>query len=427
MTAATPQAEGAGAGLSFEEWNVGATGRGEPVKLLPDPPRQERHFTIVSVDDHIVEPPTLFEGRMPARFEDLGPRIVDLPAGGQAWLFDGHLLENIGLNAIVGRPVSSWSADPTSFDEMRKGTWDIDARIEDMDLDGTYASLNFGSFLPGFAGTRLQTVTKDRELALAAIRAWNDWHLNEWAGKYPDRIIPCQLPWLHDPELAAQEIRRNADLGFKAVSFPEAPDLLGWPSIHTSNWEPIFRACAETQTVVCVHVGSGGQMPPMAPGAPKDVGGVLFGTYAMMYTVEWLFSRVAVRHPNLKICISEGGIGWVAALYDRLDHVNKYQEIFHTWDNIELTPAEILRRNFYFCALDDPSAWVQLDRIGVDRVLVEVDYPHADTSWPHTQASLSSQLATLSADAIDKVTWRNASELFRHDIPVLVQRDPNSF
>lgn len=409
-------------------WSDRSERREHTVTFLPEPEPQVRRFTVISVDDHIVEPPDTFENRVPSKFKDRAPRIIELANGGQAWEYDGRLINNIGLNATVGRPVSEWSYEPTRFEEMRRGSWDIHARIADMDLDGTYASLNFGSFLPGFAGCRLQTSTKDLDLALATLRAWNDWHIEVWAGSYPDRIIPCQIAWLHDPVTAATEIRKNAARGVRAVSFPESPERTGgWPSIHTRHWDPIFEACAETDTVVCVHVGSGGGLPPTSPGAPKDVATTLFGTYAMVYAVEWLFSQVTIRFPKLKVCISEGGIGWVAGLLDRLDHNFRHQSLYGSWENIDLTPAEALQQNFWFCALDDPSSWNDLERIGAHRVMVEVDYPHADTSWPGTQDLLARQLQNIRPELKERVTWRNASELFQLEIPLAVQTNPNNF
>ena len=183
------------------------TGEDRSVTFLPDPPRAPRRYTVISADDHIVEPPDTFTGRLPRKFADRAPKVVDTDEGGQTWVYDGQELPNVGFNAVVGRPVSEYGFEPVRFDEMRRGAWDIHERVKDMDLNGIYASLNFPSFLPGFAGQRLQQVTKDRDLALASVRAWNDWHLEVWAGTYPDRIIPCQLPWLLDPELA-----RNHDL-----------------------------------------------------------------------------------------------------------------------------------------------------------------------------------------------------------------------
>jgi len=183
--------------LSFTKAKTGAD---RTVTFLPEPDPSPRKYTVISVDDHIVEPPDAFEGRLPAKFADRGPRVVTKDDGRQTWMFDGMELPNVGFNAVVGRPIDEYSFEPTNFDEMRRGSWDIHARVKDMDVNGVYASLNFPSFLPGFAGQRMQTVTKDLDLAMASIRAWNDWHLEAWAGPYPDRIIPCQLPWYHTPK-----------------------------------------------------------------------------------------------------------------------------------------------------------------------------------------------------------------------------------
>ena len=132
-----------------------------------------------------------------------------------------------------------------------------------------------------------------------------------------------------------------------------------------------------------------------APDAPSDTVGVLFFAYAMFATVDWLYSLVPVRYPNIKICLSEGGIGWVPGLLDRLDHVGRYQELYGTWQGIDLIPAEVLRRNFWFCAIEDPTTLVLRDRIGVDHLMVESDYPHLDSTWPNTQEVIRESLKGL--------------------------------
>ena len=402
------------------------TGESRTVTFLPEPERAQRRYTVISADDHIVEPPHVFEGRVPQKFAERAPRIVERPDGGETWLYDGAELPNVGFNAVVGRPVSEYGFEPTRFDEMRRGAWDIDARVKDMDLNGVYASINFPSFLPGFAGQRLQSVTPDRDLALACVRAWNDWHIEEWAGTHPDRIIPCQIPWLHDPALAAQMIYENAERGFKAVTFTEAPHQLGLPTIHSGYWEPFLRACAETNTVVNLHIGSSGASPATSDDAPPDVVGVLFFAYAIFAAVDWLYSLIPVRYPDIKIALSEGGIGWVAGLLDRLDHMLNYHEMYGTWTE-ELTPAEVFKRNFWFCAVEDPSSFVNRDRIGVDHIMVEADYPHCDSTWPRTQQVIAQEIGDLPPDDIRKITWENASRLYRHPVPDAVIRDPDAY
>ena len=297
-----------------------------------------------------------------------------------------------------------------------------------MDLNGVYASVNFPSALPGFAGQRLQLTTKDASLALAVVRAWNDWHLEEWAGTHPDRIIPCQMPWLLDPDRGRRgdpgATRRGAS---RPSTFPEAPEKLGLPSLHTGHWDPFMAACEETGTVICLHIGSSPSAPSTAPDAPPDTIGVLFFASAMFAAVDWLYSLLPVRFPDLKICLSEGGIGWVPGLLDRLDHVARYQELYGTWHGIELTPGRGAAAQLLVLRARGSHDLQLRHRIGVEHILLETDYPHLDSTWPNTQRVAAESLAGLPADEIRKITWQNASRLFRHPVPEAVQRDPNAF
>jgi predicted TIM-barrel fold metal-dependent hydrolase len=212
------------------------------------------------------------------------------------------------------------------------------------------------------------------------------------------------------------------------MTFTEAPHLLGLPSLHTGYWDPIMRACAETGTVLNLHIGSSGTSPSTADDAPSDVVGVLFFAYAMYAAVDWLYSKIPVRFPDIKISLSEGGIGWVPALLDRLDHMSTYSSMYGTWDGItDETPADVLRRNFWFCALEDPSAFRLLDVIGEDHVLLEEDYPHCDSLWPRTQSVIAQCVRDLPASTQRKLTWENAATLFRHPVPQSVIDDPESF
>jgi len=415
--------ENLGSDLSFTKAKTGAE---RTVTFLPEPARARRRYTVISVDDHIVEPPDTFTGRVPSKLADRAPRVVEKEDGSQVWLYDGQELPNVGFNAVVGRPVDEYGFEPVRFDQMRRGAWDIEARIADMDLNGVYASLNFPSFLPGFAGQRLQLVTPDAELGLATVRAWNEWHLEAWAGAHPDRIIPCQIPWLLDPSVGAAMIRENAERGFRAVTFPEAPSGHGLPSLHSGHWDPFIEACVETETVINLHIGSSGASPTTTDDAPPDVTGVLFFGYAMFAAVDWLYSLYPVRYPGLRIALSEGGIGWVAGLLDRLDHMLSYHDMYGTWTS-ELKPSEVLRRNFWFCAVEDPSSFDQRERIGTGHILVEADYPHCDSTWPRTQEVIARDLGHLPAADIRRITWENASLLYGHPVPSAVQDDPDSF
>ena len=374
-------------------------------------------YRIVSVDDHLIEPRHLFEGRLPSHLQESAPRVVEFPNGSEAWEYEGNLYPQVGLNAIAGRPKDEWSMEPARFDEMRRGCWDIGARIHDMDLDGVYASLCFPSLIAGFAGTVVSR-SADQELGLACLRAWNDWHIDEWAGAHPDRIIPLQLAWLSDPEIAAADIRRNAERGFKAVSFPENPVDLGLPSVHTDHWDPILRACEESETVVCLHNGSSSWSAARSPGAPLALYTSLFPVNALVTAADWLWARIPTRFPRIKVAFSEGGISWVPMLIDRIDYVLDHSAVGSDgWDDPDLSPTDALRRNFWFCTIDLGSTLALRDHIGIDHICIESDYPHADSTWPDTQAMARAGLSDLTPDEVRKLTWENASTLFRHPVP----------
>lgn len=385
--------------------------------LLPDPEPQEVRYTVISVDDHLVEPPDMFEGRLEGRFADRAPKVVTLEAGDQAWSFDGVLYEQVGLNAVAGRPKEDWSLQTTSFGEIRKGCWDIDERIRDMDLAGIYASANFPSQISGFCGS-VYARCSDPELGLAVTRAWNDWMHDAWWQPYPTRSIPMGITWLADPVIGAEEIRRNAERGFVAITLPEQPHRIGLPSIFTSYWDPILAACEETGTVVSLHVGSSG-LAPMPTEAPQlELAATLFSSMSLSTCAEWLWSGVLTRFPGLKVVLAEGGIGWVPMLLDRLDYISDHSGSGdRAWMDPDLRPTEVLQRNFWFTILDDHSSLPIIDRIGIDHILFETDYPHADSLWPGVQDAIDHLFAPLSVDAVRKITHGNAAKLFRHPLP----------
>jgi predicted TIM-barrel fold metal-dependent hydrolase len=389
-----------------------------PTALLPDPEPRPIGVPIISVDDHLIEPPDLFDGRVPTGLAERAPRIVEDTDGSQYWLYEGRRYPNIGLNAVIGRPREAWSMEPARFEDMRPGCFDIRARIADMDINGVWASLCFPSLVAGFCGA-VFAGSDDPDLGLACLRAWNQWHLDVWAGTFPERIIPLQLPWLPDVEVAAAEVRRNAERGFKAVSFPEFPAQLHFPSIFTDHWDPFFAACEETGTVVCLHTGASSWAPLPSPSPPFELLPTLFPVNALIAAAEWLWSGVPVRFPRLSVAMSEGGIGWVPMLLDRVDYVLSHSASGAegiSWSS-PLRPSEVLKRNFWFCTIDDPSLVELRHVIGVDHIMVESDYPHADSTWPDTQAVLQSTMGGLDEAELRSVAAGNAARLFRHPLP----------
>jgi predicted TIM-barrel fold metal-dependent hydrolase len=385
--------------------------------FLPEPAPRQVKYTIISVDDHLIEPPHTFVGRLPSALASRGPRVIETAEGRQVWEFEGQHYTEVGLNAFSGRRPETVTHEPCRFDEIRPGCYEIGARIRDMDINGVWASLNFPSMITGFCGRVFFSIA-DRDLGLACTRAWNDWLFEEWYEPHPTRVIPLGITYLADSALAVAEIERNAERGFRSVSFPERPHMIGLPSLwERDHWDPIIAACAATGTVISLHVGSS-TVPSLPAGSPGlAIGSTLFPQASMGACVEWLFSGYALKHPELKIAMSEGGIGWVAMLLDRQDNAVDRSHHAAIWDE---RPADILTRNFWFCTLDDPSTIDTRHRIGVDHIMIEVDYPHGDSTWPDTQLVIEKAWHHIPPREIRAMCCENAAELYRHPLPETV-------
>jgi predicted TIM-barrel fold metal-dependent hydrolase len=403
---------------TFDALLVGGMGiEQREVELLPDPDPRGRQYLVFSVDDHVCEAADLFISRVPGALRDAAPRVITDSENRDAWLVDGQVRRWIGGDATAGRRLYDQSDLERGlwYADMRPAVYDIHARVRDMDIDGVYASVCFPSMVWGFCGQRISALP-DPELAQACVRAYNDWVAEEWAGPYPDRIIPASIPYLGDANLAAEEVRRNAARGFKAVSFSENPEKLGYPSLYGAYWDPFFRACQETDTVINVHLGSASIRPSLSTDTPQGAIALMWPAQTMGATVDWVFAKIPLRFPGLKIAMSEGGIGWVPMLRERMERYHRQRGQIQAWEE-ELTPAELLLRNFWFCCIEEPLSMEQRHQIGVDHIMLEVDYPHADTSWPDTQAAVGEMLRGLPANEVQAISHQNASRLYRHPIP----------
>ncbi|WP_164478361.1 amidohydrolase family protein [Mycolicibacterium stellerae] len=321
------------------------------------------------------------------------------------------------MDGAANRPINEWRSMKMRLQDYRASVYDTDARVKDMDLAGVWASLCFPSITWGFAGTTLSRLP-DKELGFACVQAYNDWAVEQWAGSHPDRFVPCQLSFLADAELAAKEIYRNAERGVHAVSFTENPSQLGFPSVHSEHWEPFWRACADTETAINLHIGSSGRISCPSPDTPVPAQVALFPLNGIETVVDWIFSGVPQRYPDLHIVLSEAGISWVPMVVERLHRAYRQKDAEpEAWSGATTHPVEVLHRNFWFTSIEDPSAFRRLDVISEDRMMLEVDFPHTDSSWPDSQELFRSELEMLPVDTIKKISYGNAAALYHHPEP----------
>ena len=368
---------------------------------------------LISVDDHVVEPPDLFDGHIPDKYADQAPRVQRNDDGSDVWVFNGSVIPNVGLNAVAGRPKEEYGIEPTAFDEMRPGCFDVDERVKDMNAGGVLGSMNFPSF-PGFSA-RLFAAADDKDLALAVVQSYNDWHIDEWCGSHPGRFIPMALPVLWDPELCAAEVRRVAEKGCHSLTFTENPAALGYPSFHDASWDPLWTALSDVGTVLSIHLGSSGKLAITAPDAPMDVMITLQPMNICQAAADLLWSRVIKNFPDLKIALSEGGTGWIPYFLDRIDRTYDMHHLWTHQDFGDKLPSEVFREHFLTCFISDPVGVKLRDMIGIDNISWECDYPHSDSSWPEAPEELAGVLEGVSDSDVAKMTHENAMRWFRYD------------
>ena len=358
---------------------------------------------IISVDDHVVEPPDLWQRYLPARWRDAGPRVERVKGKvrgngrhftfperddgywADRWVYDGETMPITSGFVAVCFDRDEVDNRAVLFDDLLPGCTDPVARLADMDANHVEASLCFPTF-PRFCG---QTFLEgsDKELAHACVQAYNDWMVHEWCGGTArGRLIPLTLVPLWDVDLAVEEVERCAAMGSHAICFSEGPAALGLPSVHTQHWDPLWAACQATDTVVNMHIGSSSTFPQTSPDAPSLVTIALTFEGAAHALVDWLCSGVLARFDRLRIVLSEGQVGWMPFVLERLDHAWDHARGYgQVRDRVPQPPSTYVPGRVFGCIFDDQAGLAQRDKVGMDQIMIETDYPHGDSTWPHSK------------------------------------------
>ncbi len=383
---------------------------------------------IISVDDHVLEPPDLWTSRLSsARFGDRIPHIerdrAKITFGQGAfnyvrgaedglwsdwWVFDDYQAPLMSFAAAVG--FEGEDNTPTTFDEVDPGAWIQSHRLAAMDADHLEASLCFPNIFSRFCGqTFLEQ--KDRDLGLACVQAYNDWTLDDWtSGDGHGRLLPLTLIPLWDVESAVEEVRRCADKGTLAVAFSENPHHLGLPSIHSRYWDPFFDACAQNDLMLCMHIGSSSRLPTTSPDAPGIISSATHFSVSAGSLLDFIFSGVLDRFPRLKLFFAESQAGWMAFVLEQADWLYQRREGMEVGSSLPKKPSEYFHDRIFTSVYNDVVALRNRDAIGMSQICFETDYPHSVTSYP-TSTAVASQLieaAQLSPDDVYKFLRGNA-------------------
>lgn len=377
---------------------------------------QMNDMIIASVDDHIIEPPTMFDQHLSAEHRKLAPKYIMDSEGHASWIWEHEGMQtfNQGLNAVVGRPKEEYGCEPMNIDQMREGTWIPSKRVDDMNASGMLTSVCFPTFC-GFDGHWFWRA-KDKENAARVISAYNDWHIDEWCGPHKGRFIPTAILPLWDVQLAIKEIQRVIKKGCRSISFPSNPLNQGAPApIHDEIWEPLWALCDDEQIVLNCHIGTG--QPAAAASGQSPISAWITSLPMAIGTdaADLLHLRALLRYPNLRFSLSEGGVGWIPYMLERADYVYKHHGAWVRCDWGGKLPSEVFREHFLSCFIEDRFGCANYKAVGEDIIAYECDYPHSDCTWPTVAEELWENVKDLPEPIVNKITHGNVFRFFNFD------------
>jgi predicted TIM-barrel fold metal-dependent hydrolase len=368
-------------------------------------------YPIIDADAHVNEPPDLWQTRVEARLRERAPKVVKGPDGHDRWSFDnGQRLMPIGRTVVAGLSFLDYRVDGFSYDTIRPSSFDPQARLEDLALDGLAAQVLYPSVALGGA----KTYSADPGMQLACIRAYNDW-LADFCSHAPDRLHGVAiLPATGVDDLLAEldfAVRR----GLKAAMLSAFPggSLEPNPELDDRGW----AAIQESGLPAAIHIGSFtkrafsmGAFPAqeLSLTASSKSGGL-----AMELTGDIIFSGIPERFPNLKFLLVESNIGWIPPWLEQMDDNYMRHRFWSGAHQLPLTPSEYWLRQFYATFMVDRSGVETRHRVGVDHIMWSTDFPHAGSDWPNSRWVIAHNFDGVPADETRKMLHDNAAVLFR--------------
>jgi predicted TIM-barrel fold metal-dependent hydrolase len=349
---------------------------------------------IISADDHLdlaVLPPSLWSERLPAKVRERAPIVVDTPDG-PCWSAEGRVLGPSGWRqkGLVPREDLGFRPGQPA------------ARLEDMDRDRVWAQVIYGP------PTGL--LVEDPELLAACERAYNDWTA-EFNAASPNRLVALPLASTASPAAAQAELVRVCQLGHRGIVLHRGE---AHQPIFEPEWEPFWAEAAACRLPVHVHLGGGlhslrgragsWRQPAMVSVVPMQLDEIVAGL---------IFSGMLERHPEVTLVLGESGLGWIPYVLERMDH--EFHKYYDLTTDVRLTmlPSEVFHRQVVATYEVDELGLALVSQIGEDNVMWASDYPHGDSTWPHSrQAIEQSGLSKLDQVVRQKILWDTAARIY---------------
>ncbi|HEY3115247.1 MAG TPA: amidohydrolase family protein [Chloroflexota bacterium] len=368
---------------------------------------------LISVDDHVQEPPDLWTACLSkSKWGDRVPHLERTSDGNQQWIVDGQVLLD-GHAARAAGLLGDRNQEPRTWDEVPAAAYVPAERLRAMDAAGVDYSVLYPT-VAGLAGETFGRLTNP-ELEIACVQAYNDWLIEEWAAASPRFIPQCIVP-LGPAAATVAEIRRAVAKGHRGVVFPAVPmDLREVPHVAEPDYDPVWAVCEELDVPLCLHAGAAPtlQYPGyegLSANRAQALDAVTKPVSSVFVLSMFLFSRILIRHPKLRVVFAESALSWGMLYLEWADHQADHDGLVR--EGFDLTPSQIFRRQCYFDAWYDAVAPFA-PYLGIDRILWSTNLPLATSTWPRTQETIDRCFEGVTPEDRAQVLWDNAASLYR--------------
>lgn len=363
-----------------------------------------REYQLISADAHVLEPPDLFQKRVPAEFRHAAPRFETAP-GTSGWVLDG--LEPVPLPPTAaagsGYAMDRRNGGTLGFDDVLPALYDPAERLRAQDTDSVDAEVLYPS--PRLWDTI--NLVEDAQLRLACVRAYNDW-IAEFCAHSPERLIGLgKIPSGSDPVAKEELLRCVGDLGLRGVILDAWP---GGGAATNSEDEPFWAAVQETGVPVSIHYAIGAGVETLPPGGVSPGMRPPMADAPLPLVVNGIFDR----YPNVRLVFAHGDAGWALHWLEFMDinyvrhrHLDEYK-----LQDPELVPSDYLRAHSWFTIHHDRSAVKNREKLGTSHLMWASNFPFDDSDWPDDRRQAMQVTEELPAAEQHSILARNTARLY---------------
>ena len=357
---------------------------------------------IISADSHITEAPGTYVDRIDRRFRDRAPHVVRDAKRGDLFVIDGMDKPiPMGLIAAAGKPAEELRMFGALMEDMHPGGFDPEARLGEQDVDGVSAEVLYPT-----VGMMLCN-HPDFDYKHACFDAYNGW-IAEYCAAHPDRLIGVGQTAMRSVEEGIEDLREMKRLGLRGVMMPGNPAVADYDD---PIYAPFYEAAVDLGLPLSFHIltSSGDSLKARGPRLNGFLS-IIRGCQDIigMFVLGGVFER----HPKLKLVCVEADAGWVPHFMYRMDHAWERHRYWLPAGTLTKKPSEYFREHVYTTFQDDWVAFQVTDLCNVRRLMWANDFPHSDSTWPHSQDVLAAQTAHLSPADRDLILHDNVAELY---------------